>query len=65
METANFERIEQRFKQRYQVKKAFTLLVSIVIAVLGITSVVYNWHADRNGLIVSAAPGFPKIALFD
>ena len=51
METDNIERIEQRFKQRYQVKKAFSLLISIVIAVLGITSVVYNWHADRNGLM--------------
>ena len=51
METDNFERIERKFKHRHQVKKAFALLISVAIVVLGITSVVYNWNADRNGLM--------------
>ena len=51
MDLDQIERIERLFKHRYQIKKAVNLLISIVIVVLGITSVVFIWNYDQDGLL--------------
>ena len=45
------ERIEQLFKQRYKVKKLVNLIISIMIVILGISSVVYIWNYDQDGIL--------------
>ncbi|MBQ7624835.1 MAG: hypothetical protein IJS65_06150 [Clostridia bacterium] len=50
----DFERIElieRRFRRRYRQKKILNLLISAVIAVLGVSSVVYIWNYDGDGLL--------------
>ncbi len=51
MGSDRIERIEQRFKHRYRIKKLVNLFISIVIVVSGIISVVYIWNYDRDGLL--------------
>ena len=51
MDPDKIEQIERLFKHRYQIKKTVNLLISIVIVVLGITSVVFIWNYDRDGLL--------------
>ena len=51
MDPDRIERIEQRFKRRYRQKKLTNLLISAVIVLLGITSVLYIWNYDRDGVL--------------
>ena len=51
METDRIERIEKRLRQRYYQKKHLNLVISAVIVVLGITSVMFIWNYDQEGLL--------------
>ena len=45
------ERIEAAFKRRYQRKKLLNLAICTVIVALGVSSVVYIWRFDGDGLL--------------
>ena len=51
METERIERVEHAFMRRYRIKKLVNLLISAVVVVLGITSVVFIWMHDKEGLL--------------
>ena len=51
METDRIERIERRFRQRYEIKKLVNLLISLVIVLSGSLSVAYIWRYDGDGLL--------------
>ena len=51
MEPDKIERIERLFRRRYRIKKAVNLAVSALIVVLGITSLVFIWNCDRDGVM--------------
>lgn len=51
METDALERIERQFKRRYRIKKVVNLYVSIAITLLGISSFIYIWNYDRDGVL--------------
>ena len=51
MEADRIERIEQLFKKRYRIKKLANLLISAVIVLLGVTSFVFIWSFDRDGVL--------------
>ena len=45
------ERIERDFKERYRKKKLLNLIISAIIVVLGVTSVIFIWNYDRDGIL--------------
>ena len=51
MEPDKIDRIERMFRRRYRIKKAVNLAVSAVIVVLGITSLVFIWNCDGDGIM--------------
>ena len=51
METADIERVERTFKQRYEQKKIVNVAISAVIAILGVASVIYIWNFDGDGMM--------------
>lgn len=51
MNPEQIEQIEQRFKRRYNRKKLLNILISAVIVVLGVSSVIFIWSYDRDGVL--------------
>ncbi len=51
MTNEELERVEQRFRRRYRRKKLVNLLISAVIAVLGVSSFLYIWKFDGDGVL--------------
>lgn len=51
MTTDQIEAVERAFKRRYEIKKLVNLIISIVIFVLGATSVLYIWNYDADGVL--------------
>ena len=51
MEPDKIERIERMFRRRYRMKKAVNILISALIVVLGITSLVFIWNCDGDGIM--------------
>ena len=47
----DLEIIESAFKIRYQQKKIINLAICALIVVLGVTSVIYIWNYDGDGLL--------------
>ncbi len=51
METDRIARIERLFRRRHCIKKTVNLVISILIVVLGVTSFVYIWNCDGDGIM--------------
>lgn len=51
MENDLIELIEIGFRRRFKIKKLVNLIVCAVIAVLGITSFLYIWNYDGDGIL--------------
>ena len=51
MNPEQIEQIEQKFKRRYNRKKLLNILISAVIVVLGVSSVIFIWSYDRDGVL--------------
>ena len=51
METDRIARIERLFRCRHCIKKTVNLVISILIVVLGVTSFVYIWNCDGDGIM--------------
>ncbi len=51
MEPNRIDRIERDFRHRYGCKKIVNLLVSALIVVLGLSSVIYIWNYDGDGVL--------------
>lgn len=51
MENDRIEVIETAFKRRFKIKKIVNLIICAVIAALGISSFVFIWNYDGDGLL--------------
>jgi len=51
MDENRLEQIERDFRRRYRKKKALNLIISAAIFVLGLSSVIYIWNYDGDGLM--------------
>ena len=51
MNPDQIEQVEQRFKHRYNQKKLLNILISVVIVTLGVSSVIFIWNYDCEGVL--------------